>query len=314
MENLLYSVNATMPVFLVMAAGLLFKKLGMFTDDFVNILNKFNYKITLPLLLFLDLVTADLSKNFDPRYVVFVAIITMVMICGIWIGAKLFIKDKSIVGEFVQASYRSSVAVLGIVYVMNIYGSTGHMPMIIIGSVPIYNMMAVAVLTFESGDSANSKENLKKSLINIIKNPIIIAIFVGIICALIRVELPQIIYKPLNSIAGITSPTALLCIGAGFEGRKAIAKIKPTIAVSIIKLVVLPTVFLPIAIKFGIVQSGLVSLIVMLGSPTTPSAYTLAKNMGSEGVLTTSAVMTTTVLSAFTMTFWIFVAKSLGLI
>ena len=89
----------------------------------------------------------------------------------------------------------------------------------------------------------------------------------------------------------MASPLALITIGAGFEGRKAIAKIKPTIAATMIKLVVLPAIFLPIAIKLGFRDQALVALIIMLGSPTTPSSYIMAKNMGHEGVLTSSVVV-----------------------
>ena len=81
------------------------------------------------------------------------------------------------------------------------------------------------------------------------------------------------------------SPLALVTIGAGFEGKKAIAKIKPSLAASMIKLMVLPAIFLPIAVKLGFRDQALVALVIMLGSPTTPSSYIMAKNMGHEGNL-----------------------------
>ena len=40
----------------------------------------------------------------------------------------------------------------------------------------------------------------------------------------------------------------------------------------------------------------------------------MAKNMGHEGTLTSSAVMLTTLLSAFTLTGWLFLLRSMGLI
>lgn len=315
MDSLIYSLDATMPVFLVMLTGYFLKQIGMLNQEFVRVANKLNFNITLPVMLFLDLSTTDLSESFDPKYVGFTAAVTIIMIVGTWIGAKLFLKDKSIIGEFVQAGYRSSVAVLGVAFVSNMYGNAGLIPMIIIGSVPIYNIMAVVVLTFESsGETANSKEHLRKSIINILKNPIIIGIAAGILGAVVKIDFPQIIDKALASVAGLTSPLALICIGASFEGKKALAKIKPTFTASFIKLVVLPAVFLPIAVKLGFRDAALVGLIIMLGSPTTPSSYIMAKNMGSEGILTSSAIMTTTLFSTLTLTFWIFCAKFMGLI
>ena len=112
----------------------------------------------------------------------------------------------------------------------------------------------------------------------------------------------------------MASPLALVTIGAGFEGRKAIAKIKPTAAATFIKLIALPAIFLPIGIKLGFRDEALVALIIMLGSPTTPSSYIMSKNMGHDGVLSSSAIVATTLISSVTLTFWIFITRALGYI
>ncbi|MGN0652564.1 MAG: hypothetical protein ACI4KN_06150 [Gemmiger sp.] len=64
----------------------------------------------------------------------------------------------------------------------------------------------------------------------------------------------------------------------------------------------------------GFRDQELVALLIMLGSPTTPSAYVMARNMGHEGVLTASAAAVTTLLSALTVTMWIFLLRSGGYI
>lgn len=316
MDSLIFSLNATIPVFLIMVAGYVLHRRGMLTEGFVNSADKFNFNVALPVMLFTDLISTNIREEFDIKFALFCAAITTVMFFCIWIGAKIFVKDKSMTGAFVQASYRSSVAVLGIAFITNIYGNAGMMPMIIIGSVPLYNIFAVVVLSFESPKSKNSslKAHIKTSLVNIIKNPIIISIFLGVLCAFINLKLPQIINKTLTSIGSLASPLTLIAIGAGFEGAKAIKKIKPTLAASIIKLVVLPAVFIPIAIRLGWTDRALVALIIMLGSPTTPSCYIMTKNMHGDHVLTSSIVVTTTLLSSITLTFWIFICRFLGYI
>lgn len=316
MDSLIYSLNATLPVFLVMVFGYILKRIGMINEEFIKVANKLNFKVTLPAMLFLDLCTINLKDSFEPKFVIFVAAITLIMIFGIWIFAKLFVKDKNIVGEFVQASYRSSVAVFGIAFMTNIYGNAGEIPMIIIGSVPIFNILAVLILAMESpqNKAKNIKSQLKTALINIFKNPIIIGIFLGIFASLINLRLPQIASKALISVASLTTPLALLCIGASFEGKKAFAKIKPTIAASVFKLVIIPAIFLPIAVKMGFRDGALTGIIIFLGSTTTPSAYIMSKSMGHEGVLTSSTVMVTTLFSSITLTFWIFCARYFCLI
>lgn len=76
----------------------------------------------------------------------------------------------------------------------------------------------------------------KEACIGIAKNPIILGILAGLIVGLLGIEFPTIINKTVNSVAQMATPLALITIGAGFEGRKALAKIKPTIAASLIKL------------------------------------------------------------------------------
>ena len=93
---------------------------------------------------------------------------------------------------------------------------------------------------------------------------------------------------------------------------KAIKKLGPTVAAAFIKTIGLAAAFLPCAVALGFRNEELVALLIMLGSPTTPSAYVMSKNMGHEGVLTSSCIALTTLLSALTLTGWIFILRSGG--
>ena len=73
-------------------------------------------------------------------------------------------------------------------------------------------------------------------------------------------------------------------------------------------------IFLPLAAYLGFRREELIAILVMLGSATTVSSFVMAKNMGHEGVLSSSVVMLTTLFSAFTLTGWLYLLKSLSLI
>ena len=318
MEQLAFSLNATIPIFLVMVIGYLLKQFHYVDEPFVKTLNKINFKITLPVLLFRDLSTADFYTVWDTKYVLFCFFTTLISILVIWFGASKAFKDRAQAGEFVQAAYRSSAAVLGIAFIQNIYGNSGMAPLMIIGTVPLYNVAAVLILTLTAPENTTQKKDSKaallKSLKGIFTNPIIIGIVLGVIASACKLQFPVIITKTVNNIAVLASPLALLGLGAGFEGRKALKQIKPTVAAASIKLVILPAIFLPLAIHFGFTTEKLVALLVMLGSPTTPSCYIMAKNMGHDGTLTSSTVVATTFLSSVTLTVYLFILKSLGVI
>ncbi len=312
LDSLVFSLNATIPLFLVMVVGYFCRRIGLLNEEFCKVCNKFNFKVTLPVLLFKDLFESDIHQKFDIKYVLFCAIVTSIAFWGLWAIGKIFLKGRNYIGEFVQASYRSSAAVLGIALITNMYGDAGMVPMMIIGAVPLFNIYAVLVLTFEA--PGEKQKTMKDALLGIIKNPIIIGIVIGVICALINFDMPPILNSVIGNIARTASPLALIVIGATFEGRKAIALIKPSIAVALIKLVVLPAIFLPVAVYMGYTGPALVAILIMLGSPSTPSSYVMAKNMGSEGTLTASAVVMTTLGSAFSLTLIIFILRSIGVV
>ena len=127
MENLMFSLNATVPIFLLMLLGLLFRKLGWIDEEFAAKLNKFVFLVPLPVLLFGDLATVDFSEVWNPKFVLFCFAATFLCI-GIAALCSLAWKDRSIQGEFIQASYRSSAALLGIAFIQNIYGNAGMAP------------------------------------------------------------------------------------------------------------------------------------------------------------------------------------------
>ena len=316
MENFIYSVDATFPIFLVMVIGYILKQIGMLNDNFVTVANRFNFKVTLPFMLFRDISGVDIRAVFDIRYVLFCALVSTACFWIIWGGVKLFLKDQSMRGAFVQASFRSSAAVMGLAFIQNMYGSSAMGPLMIVSAVPLYNIFSVIVLTFEGAHSGevDPKQKVKDACINIAKNPIILGILAGLIVGLLGIDFPVIVDKTVNSVAQMATPLALITIGAGFEGRKALAKIRPTIVASMIKLVIQPLIFLPVAAWMGFRGEQMIAILIMLASPTTPSCYIMAKNMDNDGVLTASVIVMTTLLAAFTLTGWIFILKTVGLI
>ena len=316
MENFIYSINVTMPIFLVMVIGYILKQIGMLNDNFVTVANKFNFKVTLPFMLFKDIAGVDIKAVFDIKYVLFCAIVSTICFWVVWGTAKLLVRDKTIRGAFVQSSFRGSAAVMGLAFIQNIYGSSAMGPLMIVSAVPLYNIFSVIVLTFEANDSTgiDKKAKIRQAGINICKNPIILSILAGLIVGLLEIQFPTLVNKTVSNVAQMATPLALITIGAGFEGRKALAKIAPTMAASMIKLVLQPLVFLPVAAWMGFSGEKMIAILIMLASPTTPSCYIMAKSMNNDEVLTASVIVTTTLMAAFTLTGLIFLLKTLGYI
>lgn len=313
MSNLIYSINATLPIFLLIILGKVLKTTKIINDEFTKTADRYVFRIALPALLFSDLTENNVGSAFDGKYVLFCFSVTIFSIAVLWGLTEKFMKNEEQKGAFIQGSYRSSAAILGLAFINNMYDSVGMAPLMIIGCVPLYNIFAVIILTLK-GDNGGKKPNIKETFINVMKNPILLSILIALPFALLNLHFPSFVNKTIGSVANTATPLALISIGASFEGKKALKKMKPTLLASFIKLILLAGLFLPLAVFFGYRNQELMALLVMLGSPTTVSSYIMAKNTGNDGILTSSIIVLTTLLSSLTLTLWIFVLKSFGVL
>lgn len=188
-------------------------------------------------------------------------------------------------------------------------------PLMIIASVPLYNVMAVVILSiFKPGQGKLNGVVLKRTLKGIITNPIILGIAAGTLWSLLRLPFPRILDSTVGNLAKTATPLGLMAMGGSLRFGKAFSRLKASVACTVMKLVGYEALFLPLAIRCGFTQDKLVSIIIMLGSASTVTCFVMAKNMGHEGSFSSGVVLLTTVFSAFTLTLWLFICKNLGLI
>ena len=313
--NLIFSLNATMPIFFMMVLGFWLKKIKFLDENTTSKLNQLVFKIFLPALLFMDLAKEDFTSIWDTKLVVFCFVVTVLSITAAAV-LSILSKDKAERGEIIQAAYRSGAATLGIVFMTNIYNNASMVALMIIGSVPLYNVAAVVILYLTSPQNVHhSKTELwKKTAKNVVTNPIIIGILLGMLWSLLKLPQPPMFTKTVTYLGNMASPLALIALGASFEFYDVKEKWKETAGVTCTKLLLWCIIFLPIAIQMGFRDEKLVAILVMLGSATTSSCFIMSKNMGHRGVISSCAVMITTLLSSFTLTMWLFVLRMGGYI
>ena len=315
-SNLEFSLNATMPLFFMMVLGYILRQIGFIDENTTKNITRLVFRIFLPALLFMDLVNQDFLSIWDTKMVLFCFLSTIISI-GLAILLSLMHKEKRERGEIIQAAYRSGAATLGIAFMSNIYDETSSIALMILGSVPLYNVAAVIILSITSPENDNSVSSstlFQKTVLDVIKNPIILGIILGMSWSLLHLPLPIVAQKTLTYMGNLASPLALIGLGSAFEFIDMKRKWKPTTLVSIAKLFLFCIIFIPIAISLGFTDQKLVAILTMLGSATTSSCYIMAKNMGHDGIISSCAVMITTLLSSFSLTFWLFLLKTLGYI
>ncbi|MBR1592201.1 MAG: AEC family transporter [Ruminococcus sp.] len=316
LNNLIFSLNATIPIFIMMIFGWVCRRTELLDDHTTEKLNKFTFRTTLPALLFTDLSKADFYSVWDTKFVLFCMGATLMSILTAALYSLLH-KDKSERGEIIQAAYRSSAAVLGIAFVNNIYGKSTMAALMIVGTVPLYNIAAVTVLSLTSPERdahAGRKQLFLPTVRGIVTNPIIIGIAAGMIWSVLKIPQPVILDKSVSYLANMATPLSLIALGASFRISDTRGKLPLTLGIAFIKLVLFCLMFLPLAVHIGFREEKLTAILVMLGSATTGSCFVMAKNLGHKGTVTAFSVMLTTLLSSFTLTAWLFVLKTLKLI
>lgn len=334
MNNFIFALNATMPIFFVILIGNILRRRNIINKEWIKMSDKLAFKIAMPTILFLDIATMDKMDGGNLKFIAFCMISTTIIFFGIWIIAKIFIKDKTMVGSFAQGSSRGSAAVLGIPFVQNVYGTSGLVPLMILAAVPLFNAYSVIILAFSSKSNLKNIENLdknnnwksniktrKKVRINyglifksILTNPLIIGIAAGFPFFIFGIEIPNIILKTLKTLGNMAVPLMLISIGGDFTLNDLNSRFGISFVATIIKLIILPLITLPIAVHFGIEKSGLLAILIMVGAPSAISGYIMSKNMDNDHVLMSNIVVMTTLFSSVTFTLWLFILKSFNLL
>ena len=103
MESLIFSLNATVPVFLMMILGVVFRKLNWFDRDMAGKINKFVFRILLPTLVFQQLAEADIAQAWNGKFVLFCMCASGAAIAVSWLLSRLW-RERSVRGEFIQGT------------------------------------------------------------------------------------------------------------------------------------------------------------------------------------------------------------------
>ncbi len=319
MENLLFSLGVTMPVFLMVVLGFVLRRTGIVDEVFAKKTNDFVFRFVLPVTLYKQLATTDFLSSWDTGFVVYCALATLASIALMIVLAR-FLAKPSQRGEFIQGSFRASQALLGLAYLTNLYGSANYVPLMLLVSVLLYNITAVILLMAYAPDPARNLKSLSRGQLarrlgkGIVTNPLIIGILLGGLWSVIGLPMGSVYGQVVTDVAKLATPLGLIGMGASLDLKKMSSELGCALLASFFKLVGLAAIFLPVAVLFGFRGERLATALIMLASPTTVSGYVMAKNAGYDGVLTSDIVILTTVASAFTMTGWIWALRSLGLI
>ena len=229
-----------------------------------------------------------------------------------YLFSKSVIKQKVSRGAFVQGAFRSNYVIIGYPLILNMFGETGIAKAAVLTAfmMPIFNVLAVIILSITSdNEMANDK---KKIILNIIKNPLIIAIFISLFFSYFQIKLPTFANQTIDYLAQLSMPLALLGIGSFFSFEKMKDCFSNALLASIIKIVINPLIFVSIAYFIGFRGDNLGVLFVLFGSPTSISSFIMAEAMDNDSDLAANIIIITTMGAIFTIFMGVYILKSIG--
>lgn len=336
--NLIISVNSILPVFLILFFGVFLRKSNVMSKKFAEEGSSICFKVILPLNLFLTVFKTNVTQFFDMKFIAFSILSTTVSFILLVIIGLIFIKDKKTFGVFVQGGFRGNFAYIGLPIIYNILeqSNVSSTALVLAFVVPLYNVLSTIILTI-SGDS-NKQIDIKKIVIAVFKNPIIIGVIFGFIGSIIRttvkfdlVDLSNIpasannldliislafssIHNSIKPISAMATTFALICLGGTLETSKKDSRNLVVIWASVYKTILQPLIFIPIAYYFGFSSNDLVVMLVMFATPTAVSSYAMAVQMNCDGYVASNIIIFSNALSMFSLTFYVYIFKVLYII
>ena len=315
LNDLMFSANVVMPIFLLIMLGYAITRLKLWDAHFLKIANNVCFKVLLPVLLFYNVASANVFEVFNGKLILYVCLCACV-ICGLlFLIVPLFVKDNKRRGVMIQGTFRSNFLLFGVPLGASIGGATGSVLAAVVASfyVPVINMLSVISL-YSFSDSKN--KNLKAAMLDIVKNPLIIGGLSGLLFSVIRnligFELPVMIDSTLYNIKSIATPLAFLILGGDLRFDNLLRNIKTSIFSVLGKIVIIPAVMLSVSALLGFDKLSMAILIAVFATPNAVSSYAMARTYEADYELAGEIITLGTLISIFTIFVFVTISKSLG--
>ncbi|SHF42538.1 hypothetical protein SAMN02745148_02606 [Modicisalibacter ilicicola DSM 19980] len=300
----LQTLETTLPVFAMVFIGIGLKRIGWIDSAFITTASMLVFKATMPTLIFLSIIRADLDATLNPRLLGFFAIATLGTFLFSWLWAKWRVPyaDR---GVYVQGAFRGNCGIVGLALAASMYGDYGlSAGGLLLGVVILtYNAFSVIVLSaYQPGNQAD----WRGILLHIVQNPLIIAVLLATPIAWSGIELPEWLMTSGDYFASLTLPLALICIGGTLSVSALRDDRSTALGASLMKMVTLPLLATLAAWLAGFSGPELGLMFVFFASPTAAASFVMVKAMGGNAKLAANIIALTTLMASVTITLGVF--------
>lgn len=326
MDSFLFALGAVAPIILLVAIGYLLRRIGLLKPDLARAANKLVFRVFLPVTLFLNVYKIENLGDIEFGYMAYALIVIFILFL-LALGLSFAVTGhRERRGPFVQVSFRSNYALVGLPLAGSLFGAKGMMVATLLSaaSIPLFNVLAVISLSLFGG--GEKKPSVKKILLGIVKNPLIIGIATGLVFLGIRALFVHLgvsfrltdiapIYTVLEYLSDLSTPLALLVLGAQFEFSAVKALRREIIAGTVARTVVAPLIGVGAAYLFfrnAFTGAHFAAFVALFATPVAVSSLPMAQEMENDAVLAGQYVVWTTIVSAFSIFLASFLLRAAG--
>jgi len=315
MDSLLFSLGAVAPIIVMVLLGYFLKQIGWMNARFAKDANRLVFRVFMPVMLFLNIYKIEDVGGMDFGYIWYVVAVLMIVFLASIPAVLAVARKKDRCGSLLQATFRSGYSLIGIPLAEALYGAEGAVAATFLSAavIPLYNVLAVISLSvFNEGEK---KTSIKKIIIDILKNPLILGIAVGLVSVGIRLmfvkadisfRLSDItpLMTLLQYISNMAIPLALLVLGAQFE-FSAVSSLKREIVFGVVvRTVIVPVLAIGVAyVFFGDVfgKAHFATFVSVFATPVAVTTVPMAQEMGGDVTLAGQLVVWSTLVSALSV-------------
>ncbi|WP_372832075.1 AEC family transporter [Pontibacterium sp.] len=314
LQSLAFTANTVAPIFFIVFLGIVLKRIGLIDAPFVSTASRLVFTLTLPALVFMAISGTNFQSVFNPDQLIYFVGATLSSFALLWWLAARWIKDGRDLGAFIQGAFRGNYGIIGLAVSYNLFADSGlaQASILLAMVIPLYNVLSIFALTLPLHKEGGLK--FSSALVEIIKNPLILAVLFALPFSFMGWTLPEVVEKTGRYFANLTLPLALLAIG----GSLSIKSLKDTSAMAFwatsTKLVILPVGLSIGAWIYGFRGQDLAMLFILFGCPTAAASFVMAKATGANGELAANIILTTTLGSVLSLSAGIYLLRVWGVI
>ncbi len=318
LDSLIFAFNSVTPIILMVVMGYILKSIGFINDDFSKMANKLVFRVFLPCMLFKNVYTIESISSVRFGYIIF-SVVLVFLVFGLGLPTVILLKVKrERRGALLQSFFRSNYALIGLPLAESLFPGEGASVAALLSavSIPLFNMLAVIALSV-FGNESDGGGRIKKVILGIVKNPLIVSVFIGLLCLVIRagfvnydisfrLSSVDVLWKTVSSLSNLATPLALLVLGAQFK-FSVISELRREIVTGVLaRCLIVPLIALGSAyllFKNSFNGAEFAALVALFVTPVAVSSVPMAQEMGSDASLAGQLVVFTTIVSSLSIFF-----------